>query len=108
MTRVKRELGVVMGVVLGRPNGFYQLDLSEDMHRTCVYRLLEASQTWCSRRYNDSPISPGFLMDVSQKGNATAFRNEVFNGTPFILDAEWARNMPKHGMVQFDFSTDER
>jgi hypothetical protein len=35
LIRVKRELGVVFPVILGQPNGFYSLDLTNDMHRTC-------------------------------------------------------------------------
>jgi len=73
-----------------------------------IFRLLEASQTICSKRERESPIAHGLLLDCSQKANRTSFRNEVFDNVPFVLDAEWARNMPKYGVVEFDFSDDSR
>lgn len=65
---LKRELGPAVKPILGYPNGYYELDLSEEVHRFCFMRLCEISETIKENRSKRSKLGPGITGDVGQKG----------------------------------------
>lgn len=106
IARVKFAFGVALRPLLGAFNGYYCLDLSKEIHRLCLSRLLEQSQTWNfhQRRSTYNIIGPSKIGDVSQHGNWTCFRNEVLNGQPIKVTAQKFQPMPHSGTVEFDFA----
>ena len=50
----------------------------------------------------------GITGDVSQKGNWTCFRNESLNDEPLEINSTFARELPKTGIVKFDYSYSAR
>ncbi len=108
MARIKLAFGIALRPMFGSYNGYYCLDLSKEVHRVCLARLLEQSQTWNSRRMARSIIAPGKVGDVSQHGNWTCFRNEVFNGKKIVLTPQMFTPMLTSGTIEFDFSGGDR
>jgi hypothetical protein len=104
MLRLKKDLGAAMRPLLGNPNGYYVLDLADSMNRMCLERLLEISATDGTRRQESSKIGYGRIGDLSQKGNFSCFRNEMFNGEPITLTINFVSPMPEKGILEFDFS----
>lgn len=110
MQHVKSFLGTTVGrVAFGITNGYYLLDLSVEMHRGCLAKLLEISQEVASRRGArfaralGSDAARGRIGDASQHGNWSCFRNEVFNHERTEITPEAFTPMPKSGVVEFDF-----
>ena len=105
--QVKNFLGATVGkVASGLVNGYYLLDLSLEMHRTCLSKLLEASQEMNAVRSNKFGAifgKAGVMGDTSQHGNWSCFRNEVLNHEPFIIAPETLTPMPQAGTLEFDF-----
>jgi hypothetical protein len=108
MLRLKRDLGLALKAILGNANGYYLLDLSKEMDRLCVDKLLEISMTKAYKRMERSKLGYGREGDLSQKGNFSSFRNESYNKTPFTMTAAFASPIPFHGKLEFDFSCTER
>lgn len=108
LTQVKSFLGATIGrVALGNVNGYYLLDLSVEMHRSCLSRLLELSQETNARRHSKYKPFGGqqsSLGDASQHGNRTCFRNELFNHAPIVLTAQTFSSIPHAGLLEFDYS----
>eukprot|EP01038_Epipyxis_sp_PR26KG_P005119 gene5119-7131_t len=104
MLRLKREMGAALKPILGAPNGYYKLDLSREMDRLCVGRLIEISSTYAHIRSQKCKISYGRVGDLSQKGNWSSFRNEMFNGQPITINAAFCTPIPRSGKLEFDFS----
>ncbi len=104
MNKVKRELGYAFKPLLGLYNGYYCLDLKQDLDRLCLIKLIEVSKTRMDRvQGNNDPYLLN-VGDISQKGNWSCFRNEVFNGEPFVLTPEFASpSLPTGGKLEFDF-----
>ena len=73
-----------------------------------LLRLCELSETLKDERYEKSILGPGVVGDTSQKGNWTCFRNEMYNNEYVKIDSEFARTLPKSGIVRFDFSSIHR
>ena len=91
MMRLKRDFGASLRPILGNPNGYYILDLSKEMDRMCLERLLEISTTAGNKRMESSKIGYGRVGDLSQKGNWSSFRNEMLNGEPVALSPAFAQ-----------------
>ena len=104
MLRLKRDFGASLRPILGNPNGYYVLDLSKEMDRMCLEKLLEISTTAGNKRMENSKIGYGRVGDLSQKGNWSSFRNELMNGEPVVLSPAFAQPIPLSGKLEFDFS----
>lgn len=108
VARIKMAFGVTFRPMLGSYNGYYCLDLSKELHRMCLQRLLLESQTQASKRATASIIAFGKVGDTSQHGNWSCFRNEVFNGKSVVMTPELVTPMPQTGTLEFDFATTAR
>ena len=107
--RLRRELGFMVKPLLGNSDGRYCLDLSKDNDRLCLNKLLEITKTIAHFRcLKRNKLGYGKLGDVSQKGNWTGFRNELFNGKPITITTDFASPLPRTGRVEFDFISDKR
>ena len=106
--QLRRKLRYALKPILGDPNGYYVLDLSDDMDRLCVGRLMEISKTAARNKSEISKIGFGLVGDLSQRGNWSCFRNEIYNGAPFVMTLAFANSMPHHGSLEFDFSAGSR
>ena len=104
MLRLKKDFGAAMRPLLGNPNGYYVLDMAKEMDRMCLERLLEISATDAVNRQEASKIGYGRIGDLSQKGNYSCFRNEMFNGQPITMTVNFISPMPTSGKLEFDFS----
>jgi Ran GTPase-activating protein (RanGAP) involved in mRNA processing and transport len=107
----KVELGLLRSImnytirpILGFFNGYYMLDLSKEMDRICLSRLLEHNEGCAVTRQRKASISPK-LGDTSQKQNWSCFRNEMMNGQPFSVAISKFQPMPQRGKLSFDFSS---
>ena len=94
--------------MLGSFNGFYTLDLSKEMHRQCLAKLLEQSQTMNHKRKSNSIIGFAKVGDVSQHGNWSSFRNEHYNGEAIEITPTKFTPIPHSGILEFDFSGGNR
>lgn len=109
ISRLKREIGQAYKVIMGQPDGFFVLDMTHEMDRFCLNRLLEISMTRAhlrSARYR--ALGYGRLGDTSQKGNWSCFRNELYNKKPVVITITFASPLPKTGRVEFDFVSLQR
>eukprot|EP01038_Epipyxis_sp_PR26KG_P006330 gene6330-8716_t len=104
INRLKKAFGVALRPIFGSFNGYYMLDLSKELDRVCLVRLIEQSETSNNRRALKSIHKFGKFGDTSQMGNWSSFRNEIFNGKRMSLTASMFNPMPKSGLVEFDFS----
>lgn len=108
LQQIKSFLGPVGKVAYGLFNGYYLLDMSLEMHRNCLSKLLEISQDVNSKRCNELKLgaifgAAGKIGDTSQHGNWSAFRNEVFNHAPTVITPQSFTPMPQAGILEFDF-----
>ena len=104
LMKLKRELGGSLRPVLGAPNGYYELDLSNEMDRFCFTRLMEISSTNAAIRKERNAFFPNTQIgDLSQKRNWSCFRNEYFNGEPIELNKSFSQPLPHTGHLSFDF-----
>lgn len=69
LLQLRRLIGNYYRPLLGTFDGYYALDLANEMDRACMTRLLELSKTTGEARKRKSPICPGMIGDFSQKGN---------------------------------------
>jgi hypothetical protein len=106
--KLKREVGFALKPMLGVMDGYYHLDLSREMDKICLTKLLEVGMTIAFRRAAISSLGHGVLGDCSQKGNWLPFRNELFNGKPMTLTTDFASPMPRTGRLEFDFVSAKR
>jgi hypothetical protein len=104
MMRLKRDMGNALRAILGNPNGYYVLDLAKPMDRMCLEKLLEISATLAVQYSENSKLAYGRTGDLSQKGNFSSFRNEMFEKKPITMTPQFASPLPLHGRVEFDFS----
>jgi Ran GTPase-activating protein (RanGAP) involved in mRNA processing and transport len=104
LTRLKRAIGQFYRVILGRPDGYYCLDLTNEMDRCCINRLLEISMTTQYQRSKKrSTLGYGRLGDTSQKANYSCFRNEMLSRRPVDVTTDFASPLPRCGKLEFDF-----
>ena len=108
VARSRRDLGNLSRPILGSPDGFYVLDLSDISDRQCLTRLVEISKTRAHFRGLKSPLGYGVVGDCSQKGKWSCFRNELYRGKPMEVTSEFASPMPKNGKIEFDYVSEKR
>lgn len=106
--RLQREIGAAYRPIMGTCDGFYSLDLSNQMDKICLNRLIELSMTNTHYRSQKSNMGYGMVGDCSQKGNWTGFRNESFKGKPIAITSAFASPMPRTGRLEFDFVSERR
>jgi hypothetical protein len=102
--KLKREIGNALRPILGAPNGYYMLDLSDEMDRFCMTRLLEMSKTQAhGRQAEHAFFDKTQIGDLSQKRNWSCFRNEVYELEPITVNEYFASPLPRKGILEFDF-----
>ena len=106
--QLKRKMKYALKPIIGEPNGYYMLDLADDMDRLCITRLLEISRTTARNKMEKSKLGYGLVGDLSQHGNWSCFRNTLLNGEHFILTLAFANPLPRAGKLEFDFSVGSR
>ena len=107
ISRTRREIGNFARPILGCPDGYYELDLSDAKDRQCLTKLFEISKTRSHFR-SQSPLGYGAVGDCSQKGNWAGFRNEMFRGKPIEISTDFVSPMPRSGKIEFDFVSEKR
>ena len=108
IARIRMAFGASFRPMLGSFNGFYTLDLSKEMHRQCLAKLLEQSQTMNHKRKSSSIIGFAKVGDLSQHGNWSSFRNEIYNGEVIEVTPTKFTPIPHSGILEFDFSGGNR
>jgi hypothetical protein len=109
MLLLRHTLGSAVKPMTGIVNGYYVLDLSVELDRVCLTKLLEFSRTRANIHAQQSILPGGRVADLSQDGNKNScFRNEIFNHQPIKITPEFANPMPRFGFLSFDFSGAER
>ena len=105
MLKLKRAMGFALKPILGHPNGYYILDMTKNMDRICLNKLIEISKHVNTARKSKCALVPnvGITGDYSQNGNWSCFRNEMLNSKPITIDADFATPLPRAGRVEFDF-----
>jgi hypothetical protein len=107
---LRQSMGHAIRPILGTPCGFYTLDLSKEMDRVCLHRLMEISATANLFRIDDKTnvYTKGCFGDTSMHGNFSFFRNEVFNGEKTVISPANFVPLPERGMLDFDYAGDFR
>ena len=107
---LKQTMGNAARPILGLPCGFYRLDLSKEMDRICLHRLLEISESANVYRVQQlrGVQTRGSFYDTSMHGNYSFFRNEIFNDTRTVVTPEGFVPLPSSGILEFDFAGDFR
>ncbi|DAZ98472.1 TPA: hypothetical protein N0F65_004909 [Lagenidium giganteum] len=95
--RVQHMMGDALKPMLGMATGHYKIDLSNDLDRLTLKKLVENSNRTAFIRRKE-----GFK-DTSQHANHHGFRNEIFNTKPIELLPQFLDNMPKFGTLEFDY-----
>lgn len=95
--RVQHLMGSALQPILSLSTGHYRVDLSIDMDRLALKKLVENSSRTAFIRKKDA------LKDTSQHQNYHGFRNESLNGKPLVLLPSFLDTMPKFGMLEFDY-----
>ena len=97
---LRSKLGGLLRVVLGRPNGYYQLSIRNENDRDCLERLVQLSNGMAGQRKKTD------LGDTSQMSDYSAFRNVKLDGAEYFLDCERfsLAGLPKNGNMEFDFA----
>jgi hypothetical protein len=98
-------MGNALRPILGYYSGYYELDLSRENDRTCLALLLGLSKDVGETRQHryENIFGLGKVGDCSQKGNWTAFRNEIMNGVPTAITPSLFVPFPHRGTISFDF-----
>lgn len=95
--RVQHLMGSALPPILGLASGHYRLDLSLDMDRLTIKKLVENSNRTAFLRKKAG------LKDTSQHGNYHGFRNETLNGKYVVLEPGFLDTMPKFGTLELDY-----
>lgn len=95
--RVQHLMGSALPPILGLSTGHHRLDLSVDMDRLTVKKLVENSNRTAFLRKKAG------LKDTSQHGNHHGFRNETLNGKLVVLEPGFLDAMPKFGTLELDY-----
>jgi hypothetical protein len=102
--RLKQRLGNAYYPLVGMYSGYYVLDLSNEMDRLCLKKLIEKSVKNTELRRRSG------LWDTSQNGNWSCFRNEVhYSQDPDrTISPKYFFPIPSKGKLEFDFVNIER
>ena len=97
---MRTVMGPLLNVIMGRPNGYYTLSLSDEHDKMCLERLVEMSNHLASARQKAG------LGDTSQLGDYSSFRNVRLDGAEWYLDCEkfTIQSLPSIGSLEFDFA----
>jgi hypothetical protein len=95
--RVQHLMGQALSPILGLASGHYRIDLSNDLDRITLRKLVENSNRTAFLR------KKGGLKDTSQHNNYHGFRNEVLHGKPFVLEPKFLDTAPKFGYLELDY-----
>lgn len=104
LRRLMAILGNAFNPLLGIYDGYYSLDMSNEMDRVCMSKLLVQSQLHKDQCMEKCLFQTKKTNDVSQKGDWSAFRNEVIDGERGHISVELFNPIPHKGKVSFDFS----
>jgi hypothetical protein len=97
---LKLALGPLFRILIGIPNGFYQLSLNDPNDRKAIHLLMQLSHKHNQER------KKMHLGDTSQMGNWSSFRNVILDGQATILNEESfldEKKIPDKGKLDFDF-----
>ncbi|KAL4171911.1 hypothetical protein KRP22_007087 [Phytophthora ramorum] len=95
--RVQHLMGQALQPLLGMASGHYRIDLSNDLDRITLRKLVENSNRTAFLR------KKGGLKDTSQHINYHGFRNEVLHGKPFVLEPKFLDTAPRFGYLELDY-----
>ncbi|KAE9000080.1 hypothetical protein PR003_g19668 [Phytophthora rubi] len=95
--RVQHIMGQALQPMLGLASGHYRIDLSNDMDRITLRKLVENSNRTAFLRKKAG------VKDTSQHTNYHGFRNEVLHGKSFILEPKFLDTAPKFGYLELDY-----
>ncbi|KAF1781931.1 Leucine-rich repeat domain, L domain-like [Phytophthora cactorum] len=95
--RVQHITGQALQPILGLASGHYRIDLSNDLDRVTLRKLIENSNRTAFLRRKSG------LKDTSQHINYHGFRNEILHGKPFILEPKFLDSAPRFGFLELDF-----
>ncbi|KAF1317914.1 Leucine-rich repeat-containing protein, partial [Globisporangium splendens] len=90
-------LGQALQPMLGLSTDHYKLDLGNDLDRLVLKKIIENSNRTAFLRKKAG------LKDTSQHGNHHGFRNETMNGKPMKVEPQFPDNLPKFGIIEFDY-----
>uniref|UniRef100_K3WJ75 EF-hand domain-containing protein n=1 Tax=Globisporangium ultimum (strain ATCC 200006 / CBS 805.95 / DAOM BR144) TaxID=431595 RepID=K3WJ75_GLOUD len=95
--RLQHLLGQALQPMLGLSTGHYKVDLGNDLDRLTLKKVIENSNRTAFLRKKAG------LKDTSQHGNHHGFRNETMNGKPMKVEPQFLDNLPKFGIIEFDY-----
>ncbi|EEY70342.1 uncharacterized protein PITG_05736 [Phytophthora infestans T30-4] len=95
--RVQHLMGQALQPILGLASGHYRIDLSNDLDRVTLRKLIENSNRTAFLRKRSG------LKDTSQHINYHGFRNEILHGKPFILEPRFLDSAPRFGYLELDY-----
>ncbi|KAG1701881.1 hypothetical protein DVH05_010372 [Phytophthora capsici] len=95
--RVQHIMGQALQPILGLSSGHYRIDLSNDLDRITLRKLIENSNRTAFLRKKAG------LKDTSQHTNYHGFRNEVLHGKPVVLEPKFLDSAPHFGYLELDY-----
>ncbi|KAL3662350.1 hypothetical protein V7S43_012677 [Phytophthora oleae] len=95
--RVQHLMGQALQPILGLASGHYRIDLSNDLDRVTLRKLIENSNRTAFLRKKSG------LKDTSQHTNYHGFRNEVLHGKPVVLEPKFLDLAPHFGYLELDY-----
>jgi len=108
LRQLVKLMGNALRPILGRYDGYYDLDLSMEMDRICLGKLLKQNEQHRRTCMSKCVFEQGRTGDLSQYGDWSAFRNAVIDGESVHISTELFNPIPKRGHVCFDFSGTEK
>eukprot|EP01041_Mallomonas_annulata_P004132 gene4132-8209_t len=94
---LKNALEPLYRPLLGLVNGYYNLNLSQELDRKCLQLLIETNETAIAERKR-------LMGDVSQYGDWSCFRNLVIDNK-VVRQMSLVNTLSAPAKVHFDFST---
>ncbi|CAM9332458.1 unnamed protein product, partial [Hapterophycus canaliculatus] len=104
---LRNKLGQAWGPLVGNPTGTYCLDMSDSKHLIAARRLAMINHAEKSQGMSGA----AGRHDTSQRGHWNNFRNETFNGIPFVgrgVEGRWFVTNPPKGKVRLDYVSTTR
>ena len=93
---VKAELGGLYHYLMGCFGGYYNLFLNQEADALCLVNLIRRSIAAQALPCNEDMVS-------ASNGSLIGFRNVLLDGQSAVITADWLREMPNIGRVEFDF-----
>ncbi|RLN95075.1 hypothetical protein BBJ28_00012329 [Nothophytophthora sp. Chile5] len=95
--RVQHLMGQALPPMLALASGHYRIDLSNDLDRIALKKLVENSNRTAFLRKKEG------RKDTSQHANYHGFRNEVLNGKSVVLEPKFLDAAPRFGLLELDY-----